>query len=214
MLSDLHPSLRGWLAAALPAGTEVVFDSPAALARRSGRRAVLGLFLHDVREDPSGLAAAGYRVRGQDGRIAATVLPTPRYRLSYVVTAWAGEEEAELRLLDAVLCAHAGQQVVPAEFLMGTLRAQEIPAQFGPPADASVLPAVWQAATVPMRTCLELAVLAPAAPPRVLDPAPPAEAIELSVRPHPEPTPPPTTSRRRWERANVTEHQSREGDPT
>jgi hypothetical protein len=204
-------SLRAWLAAELPAGTEVGFDPPTLLSgiqRRPRRAAIANLFLFAVSENLDGMPVGPVRIRNAEGRVTATMSSPRSYHLSYLVTAWAADVAEEHELLGAVLGAHAEQDSLHADYLRGSLRDLEaaLPIRLGwsPAAGRADL---WGAIGIPMRTAVELTVTAPALPSRLKAAAPPVEALELDVHdmvdrePQPEPT-----LRRRWERTKITEH--------
>lgn len=219
MLADVDLSLGAWLAAALPARTEVDFQAPAAVSRHSSRSALLNLFLFDVAEDTGGLASAGVRVRGADGKTTITRMPVRMFRLSYLVTAWAADVATEHRLLGAVVAANTEHAVLPEEHLRGAMReaGMPIPVRVGAQLSAMGAAAAWNGLGIPMRTALELTVIAPSRPAPLTELIPPVETVHLDLAqlptdaetaaadaPAPEPPPEPVP-RRRWQRNAITE---------
>jgi len=210
VLADVDLSLAAWLSAALPPRTEIDFGPPARRAdERPGRHPTVSVFLHAVDEDTAGLPAGEIRLRDETGRTAGIVLPTRRYTVSYLVTAWAGDPLTEHRLLGAVLVAHAGQDELGREHLRGVLADADVcvPLHIG----QSGRPVAWDRLGLPGRSALTLTVLAPAVPPLVRSPAPPAEQLELVARSRPHPpgqdvAPPEDAGlARRWRRSTRTE---------
>jgi hypothetical protein len=205
VLADLDSSLGAWLAAALPARTEIDFGSPDDLPDASRRRPLVNLFLHAVEEDTSGLAAADVRLRDADGRVRSALLPTRRYAVTYLVTAWAGDAAEEHRLLGAVLAAHAGRDTLDGECLRGALRMVDahIPIAIG----AGGAPAAPERLGAARHAGLALTVVVPVFPQPVAETAPPAENLDLIAATKPSvPTPVPSAGpARRWRRTSRTE---------
>jgi len=205
VLADLDSSLGAWLAAALPARTDIDFGSPDALAAdRPRRRPLVNLFLHTVEEDTSGLAAADVRLRDPDGRIRSALLPTRRYAVTYEVTAWAADVTEEHRLLGAVLSAHAGRDTLDGDCLHGALRLVDthIPIVIG----AVGRPVPPDRVDAPRRTGLGLTVVVPVFPTPAAQTAPPAENLDLIATTAPrEPATPLPVPRRRWRHTSRTE---------
>jgi hypothetical protein len=210
VLADVDLSLAAWLSAALPPRTEIDFGPPARRAdERAGRHPAVNLFLHAVNEDTSGLQASEIRLRDETGRTAGILLPTRRYALTYLLTAWAGDPLTEHRLLGTVLVAHAGREQLDGEHLRGALAeaGECLPVHIGR-AGHEVR---WDHLGLPGRSGLVLTVLAPAVPPLAQITAPPAEQIELVTTGRPDapgqdiarPQAPDPT--RRWRRVTRTE---------
>ncbi|MEA5365221.1 Pvc16 family protein [Amycolatopsis sp., V23-08] len=186
MLHDVDSALRTWLFAELPAEVEIAFEAPGAVTTRRGRP-VLGLFLYEIGEELDGQAGTGIRLRGPDGRVTGTVLPVRRYRLTYLVTAWAATVAAEHELLGAVLAAHAGRPALEPDLLAGRLGvpAEPLPVRLGRHRAGGAEHDLWHALGVPLRTALDLTVTAPVVPARLEDPAPPVRAVALGVADEP-----------------------------
>ncbi|UOZ05645.1 DUF4255 domain-containing protein [Amycolatopsis sp. WQ 127309] len=203
MLHDVDSALRTWLFAELPADVEIALEGPGAVTVTAGRP-VLGLFLYEIGEELDGQAGAGIRLRGPDGRVTGTVLPVRRYRLTYLVTAWATTVAAEHDLLGAVLAAHAGRPVLTPELLPGRLGelAEPLPIRLGRHRAGGGEHDLWHALGVPLRTALDLTVTAPVVPTRIEDPAPPVHTVELGVRDEPAASAPRTGPR--WTRTSRT----------
>jgi hypothetical protein len=181
VLADVDATLADWLSAALPAGTELDFAPPADLAeRRRGRGArMVNLFLHDVRADPAGLAAAEVYLRDEQGRVRGVQSPLRRYRLDYLVTAWAEDVRAEHRLLGQVLAAPGGGDALAGDALRGELRELNLPL----PVElcGQDEPVFWAALGLPARTALRLTVTAPVPPVVRLDVAPPVQRVGVAA---------------------------------
>lgn len=96
MLRDVSVSLAGWLAGQLPAGSTVTFDAIADDARTTP---VLGLYLHNVREEAEVTHGGWSELRADDGSLVGRLPPQRRYRMSYLVTAWSTDTLAEHDLL-------------------------------------------------------------------------------------------------------------------
>ena len=164
MLADVDLSLAAWLSAALPPRTEIDFGPPAGRAgERAGRHPAVNVCLHAVDEDTSGLRASEIRLRDETGRASGVALPTRRYALTYLVTAWAGDPVTEHRLLGAVLVAHAGHDHLTGEYLRGGLAEADecLPVYIG----RAGLAVHWDRLGLAGHSGLVLTVLAPAVPP-------------------------------------------------
>lgn len=183
VLRDVDTSLWNWLAGFLPDGAAVAFDAP---TERSGTDPVLGLYLHDVREEGEVTPADWSNVHGDNGHLVGRLPPQRRYRLTYLVTAWAGNALDEHEILGSVLAGCARHHIVPPESLHGSM------ADLGQPVMVRCAPLdrrcdpkdLWAAWRVPPRTALELSVLAPMPVSLLSDlPTPPRSVSLSSTRP-------------------------------
>lgn len=176
MIGEVDAALAGWLGQMLAGRATVVFDQPDGMPAAP----VLHVLLHEVREDPDGAPAGGMSVRDDAGRVVARLAPPRRYRLHYLLTAWAGGARAEHELLGTVLTAAATAQALPPDCLTGELAAGGYPVLVRCAPQERTVPAAfgWLDGRPPARTGLELAVLATmtpepdqwlAPPPRRLD---------------------------------------------
>jgi hypothetical protein len=195
VLADVDASLAAWLTPGLPAGARIDFASPAGLLdhRRTGKAAcTVNLFLHDIVAEDDGMAASPVRIRDADGRVRATELPLRRYRLSYLLTVWAGDAGEEHRVLGMVLARHSGLDQLGGELLCGGLRdfGLPLPVRLGVPQAAAGEPGIWAALGVPARTSVELVVVAPVPPATITEVAPPVERVEVHARQLPAPNHP------------------------
>ncbi|MGH8574430.1 MAG: Pvc16 family protein, partial [Gammaproteobacteria bacterium] len=105
MLRDVDISLAAWLSGFLPPGTDVVFDLPSfdGPSARPDDRVVLALHLHDVREEGELTPGDWNELRNDEGRLVGRLPPQRRYRLTYLLTAWAADTLDEHELLGTVL---------------------------------------------------------------------------------------------------------------
>jgi Pvc16 N-terminal domain len=160
VLRDVDTSLAAWLTGYLPPGAAVVFDAP---EHPATTEPALGLYLHDVREEAELTPAGWSTVRDAEGNVIGRSPPQLRYRLTYLLTAWAGDPLAEHEMLGAVLAGCAVHQTIPVESLRGRMAEAGQPvlvrcAPFERGCDPRELWAAWR---IPPRTALELSVLAP-----------------------------------------------------
>jgi hypothetical protein len=157
----------------------VHFEPPTPAWAATVKVPCIDLFLHDVVEELDGRSADWADMRDDDGRVVARQPPLRRYRLSYLVTAWAPSTEIEHQLLSKVLRAIVEADTAP------------LPAEgFGVDADLivvaltqSTLPAhdLWGPLKTEPRASLRLTVTAPLRPQPVTEIAPPAETLTLGV---------------------------------
>jgi hypothetical protein len=156
---DVDTSLEAWLSDFMPPGTDVVFDISAG---RSDGRAALGLYLHDVREEGELTPGDWSGVRNDEGRLVGRWPPQRRYRLTYLVTAWAEHVLDEHELLGTVLAGCAAQHTLPTGALRGSLvdAGQPIMIRCAPANRLCDPRELWAAWRMPPRTALELSVLA------------------------------------------------------
>lgn len=187
--------LAAVLGAALP-GTAVSFDAPDAgwAADRATDRATdraaaskteetVNAFLYQIREDSQARLADWEPVRDGRGFLVGRQPPVRRYRLCYLVTAWAASAGREHGLLSAALAVLASVDVIPPTLLTGSLASTEVPVTFAvghPDAPA----ASWQIFTAlgtRPRPALDLVVTAPLIPALLTEFAPPPEEINLGT---------------------------------
>lgn len=205
VLADLASSIRNWLTAELSPGTDIAFDAPHLLVQhRPPRAGLVDVFLYGITEAADGMPSAPIRARDHEGRVTGSIAPARFYHLSYLLTAWAASTEKEYELLGAVLEGHTENDVLGPEHLSGVLTnltsGLTVRLGWSPTARSHEM---WGALGIPMRSALDMTVMAPALPSRLRRPAPPVETVQLDVhdtvqRP-PEPHP-------RWRRTSITEH--------
>lgn len=179
MLRDVDNSLAGWLVGYLPAGTEIVFDAPGS---REPARPMLGLYLHEVREEGEVTPSDWSDVRGDDGVLIGRLPPQRRYRLTYLATAWAGHPLDEHEMLGRILAGCAAHNTIPAQFLSGSLvdLGQAVMVRCAP-FDRSCDPReLWAAWRTPPRTALEISVLSPMPVSLFTDLPLPARSVSLT----------------------------------
>jgi uncharacterized protein DUF4255 len=208
VLADLASSIRNWLTAELSPGTDVAFDAPHLLAKaqhRPPRAGLVNVFLYGIAESADGMPSAPIRVRDAEGRVTGSIAPARFYHLSYLVTAWAASTEKEYELLGAVLEGHTENDVLGAEHLDGVLAnlTSGLTVRLGWSPTARGYE-IWGALGLPMRSALDMTILAPALPSRLRKPAPPVEAVQLDV--HDTVQRPPEPPHPRWRRTSITEH--------
>ncbi|WP_239375898.1 DUF4255 domain-containing protein [Frankia sp. Cj5] len=188
MIHDVDATLAALLAAeALPGGeAEVVFDAPTRdwASRLNGP--CVDVFLYDIREDVGRREIAAEPVRNTEGRIVARRPPPRRFRLSYLLTAWTRRPEDEHRLLSQLLGGLLRHDRVPAVHLRGQLAGQPLPVLLQlalPPSGDRGIADVWNALGGELKPSLDLVVVAPFDPARVVEIGPPVrEEPFLDVR--------------------------------
>jgi len=95
VLHDADASLACWLARVLPAGTKVRFDAPdPGWVAQPPDPPFVDVFLYDVREDDKASQAGWSEDRDADGRVTRRQQPPRRYKLRYLLTAWAADPAA------------------------------------------------------------------------------------------------------------------------
>lgn len=118
LISAIDHGLERLIRASLPLAEEVgdvSFDPPDRSWGAQLSRITVNLFLYDVTQSSQPARPAEERVRA-DGRIERRA-PLPMIKLSYLVTAWAGNTGDEHQLLSEVLAALATHQTIPREHL-------------------------------------------------------------------------------------------------
>ncbi len=178
MLRDVDLSLAAWLTGYLPADATVVFDAAAGAGETPP---VLGLYLHDVREEAEMTPGNWSDIRGESGVLVGRMPPQRRYRMTYLVTAWATDTLAEHELLGNVLAGCALHHVVPTAALRGCLADTDQPVMVRcAPAERGLDPReLWAAWRIPPRTALELSALAALPTTALVDFPTPPRKIDL-----------------------------------
>ena len=187
MIHDVDESLRALVTrdALNGSGVEVAFDAPTKdwVARRNSP--VVNLYLYDIREDLSRRDTAWVDVRGDDGRVKERRLPSRRFRLSYLATAWTQRPEDEHRLLSALLSGFLRHEFFPPELLKGALEGEEVPVLVTvalPPDDERKIADTWSALGGELKPSLDVVVTAPMNIARSIEAGPPVlEAPRLAV---------------------------------
>lgn len=178
MIDEVDAALRELLRrdALGPKGIEIAFDPPTRDwgARRSAP--TVDIFLYDLREDSRRRSAGEVRERNGAGQVGGIRLPRRWFRLSYLLTAWAGRAEDEHRLLSAVLMSFLRHDVLPSELLGPVLRDGPSPvcSIAGFPGDGRLASEVWPAIGGELRPALDLVVIVAVDPGVRIAPAPPA----------------------------------------
>jgi len=186
MLADLDRSVSAFLARLLPPGVAIRFGSSG--ARDSDQSPLISAFLYDIVEAQPP-AADGTLTRDADGQAAGWQPPIRRYRVSYLLTVWAEAgalDTCEHELLGAVLAGCADTHFIPGDCLHGTLAdaAEPVPLTCAGQERARDAAWVWSHLGVPMRTALDLMVVAPVIPPLVTELAPAVRDVNLGAGRH------------------------------
>ncbi len=166
MISEIDEALRSLVRAEAIAGSDldVVFDAPTKdwAARRNAP--TINLYLYDIREDVRRREQGWRETRGPDG-VVTSRRPMPRhFKLSYLVTAWTQRPEDEHRLLSELLRCFIKQDVMPTEFLTGSLAetGMEVPVTVAlPPPEDRAFADVWSALGGELKPSLDVVVIAP-----------------------------------------------------
>lgn len=174
------------LADVLPAGTAVRFDPPEPSWR--GGKDTVGVLLYRVVEDVTARAAAWSDLRDEQGKVTARVPAERRYRVSYLVTAWAADPEREHALLGDALAGLGVGPTVPAACLSEDLHNVEI--AVASPEFAGAPMELWSALGIAPRASIEVVLTAPVPVRPATDLAPVPEEINLGLAAPGAPMPP------------------------
>lgn len=178
VISEADEALVALLRAALPTGTVVTLDHP----DPQWTEPVVCVLLHAVREDVAARHAFWQDDVDQRGHVVARRPPSRRYRLCYLLAAFAGDAAGEHRLLDAALGALATEDT--AHISVGHPDLPAAPAE------------LWQALGVPPRGGLDVVVTTIVTPTPHTDLAPAPAIVDVGVaRDVPEPVRPPKPPR-------------------
>jgi hypothetical protein len=186
VLNDVDQSLRSLIQAAVPSngGLPLVsFESPTADWASGQDDPVINLFLYDVREDLDGRSSDEIDVRDHEGNLIGRQPPPRQYNLSYLVSAWSKDAEAEHQLLGAILASVPDEPVIPERHLAGRLAEQGMTVRIkvGIPLTGANTWDLWSALGSPPRTAIEIVVTAPLLPELRTDLAPPAIQFDLGM---------------------------------
>ncbi len=185
MIADADRSLSNFLVSILDSGTSVTFETPSDEWAKSVKRPAVSCFLHRVVEDIARRNADWADERNADGRVGGRQPPVRHYQLHYQVSAWAKSIEEEHRLLGRVMEACLAGEIVAAEHLAGVFDGEQQPllVRLGVPLTDPGPQAhdVWSSLGVPIRTSLELMLVAPLRPALFTDIAPPAEELTMEM---------------------------------
>ena len=184
VIHDVDRSLASWLARCLPTGVAVRLRSPQPdwLTERP-EPLLVNAFLYDIREDTRLLASDATPLRDTDGHATARRAPVRRYRLRYLLTAWADDDLAEHELLGAVLRGAVSLLTIPPDCLVGSLAAagELVPMRCAPVGEQPVGAQLCTHLGLPPRTTLDLVVTAPLVPELVTDLAPAPSGVDLNT---------------------------------
>ena len=147
-----------------PSEVELFFDAPTKdwVARRN--KPAVDLYLYDIREDLQRRVPAWEDGRGDDGHVRDRRLPPRRFKLSYVVTAWAPRPEDEHRLLSALLSCFIRSPMLKVDELLGTLAEPGLPVYIDvgqPPSQDRSIADIWSALGGELKPSLDVVVTAP-----------------------------------------------------
>ena len=205
MLRDADLSLVNWLERVLPPGTGVRFDAPHAdWERRGSGSAFVSVFLCSVSRDGQDLPRSGWsEARDRDGRVVGRQPAARYFRLSYLVTAWAGAagggDDASSRrtleeheLLGLLIDACTNTDTLADDHLAGALAASGIPCFMRCAGEDAARSAdgLWSGFGIAPHAYLGLELVAPVVPAMVTELAPPAREIVLVAGRLPAPEPP------------------------
>jgi hypothetical protein len=194
-IAAIDHALEALLRAALPLPEEVgdvSFDVPDGSWGSQLSRITVNVYLFDVARSSQPSRPADRRVR-EDGRVELRG-PLPVVKLSYMVSAWAGNTNDEHQLLSEVLTALVTYQQIPEEYLAepfaGAVQMALAQREGRRPGD------LWGGLGGRMKPTLELEVTVPlSSEPWLLAP-PSVERIAGLVAPRPDEPPAPPQPRR------------------
>lgn len=189
MIHDLDESLRALVQRDVLNGTkvDVSFEAPTRewAAKRQGP--ALSMYLYDLHEDLQRRPGQFEENRGGNGRVTDRTKPPPRFKLSYLITAWTQRPEDEHRLLSSMLSCFLSYDGLPKEVLQGSLAEQDevIRTTIGLPLPPErSLSDVWTALGGELKPSLDLVIVAPFPPltPREQPVGPPVAQRRVRVR--------------------------------
>ncbi|WP_051965594.1 DUF4255 domain-containing protein [Kitasatospora mediocidica] len=184
MLADATETLAALLRTSLPGPPAVTVEPPGAAAPEHVRHEEgLGLFLFHTAEDPHARAADWSDARSPDGAVVGRRPPVRRYRLHFLLWAWAPTAARRLHLLDGAMTALAGTETIPEAVRVGALAEHGGLVRLILAPDRSgndPLAEVWSALQRPLEPSLEVVLAADLVPP-VQPVADPARLLDLSA---------------------------------
>ena len=164
MIHDVDATLRALIQRDLGTGTEISFDAPTREWAAKRTKPTINTYLYDIREDRSRREVMFEDVRDDTGKVIERRRPPRRFRLSYLVTAWAQRAEDEHRLLSALLTTFVRQDYLPDELLGGSLvdAGKVVVSTVAVPLnDEKQISDVWSALGGELKASLDLAIIAP-----------------------------------------------------
>jgi hypothetical protein len=166
VIHDLDTSLRTLIEREVlqGGGIEISFESPNKewVGKLTGP--TIDVFLYDIREDLSRRDVAFEEVRDESGRVLERRQPPRRFRLAYLLTAWAKRPEDEHRMLSSLLACFLQSEMLPDDVLVGALAdaGRPILTQIAIANDEdTAYSQVWSALGGELKPALNLAVIAP-----------------------------------------------------
>jgi hypothetical protein len=166
MIHEVDAALRSLLTSGPLAGfdVDVSFDMPTRRWAARHHGPVVNAYLYDIREDVD-RRQLGYTPVVEEGNGVVKRRQHPRwFRLSYLMTAWAGHSEEEHQLLSALLAGFVSHELLTAAELPGTLGALELAVSLsisGAPVASRSLAEIWSALDSELRPSLDVVVTAP-----------------------------------------------------
>lgn len=164
MIHDVDASLRALIERDLGKGTEISFEAPTRDWAAQRTKPAINIYLYDIREDRARREVMFEDVRDEGGRVIERRRPPRRFRLTYLVTAWAQRPEDEHRLLSSLLATFVRQDYLPPELLTESLAAagKVVVASVAVPLnDEKQISEVWSALGGELKASLDLAIVAP-----------------------------------------------------
>lgn len=121
MINDVDDSIRALLEAEIVRGAniDIAFDLPNQEWASKRQGPALNVYLYDVREDLERRQVQFEPQYDAGGMVTARTTPPRRFKLAYLVTAWAQRPQDEHRLLSAVLDTFVATDEFPAQHLQG-----------------------------------------------------------------------------------------------
>ncbi|MCU0260061.1 MAG: DUF4255 domain-containing protein [Ilumatobacteraceae bacterium] len=166
MIHDLDSSLRALIERDVLSGggIEISFESPNKewVSKLTGP--TIDVFLYDIREDLSRRDVFFEEIRDESGTVVERRQPPRRFRLAYLLTAWAKRPEDEHRMLSSLLGCFIRSEMLPEDVLVGSLAdcGRPILTQIAIANDEdAAYSQVWSALGGELKPALNLAVTAP-----------------------------------------------------
>ncbi len=178
MIADVDATLRSLLRTTALHGTDVdvVFAAPTSAWLEPNHAATVNAYLYSVTEDMTRRPNDWQDIRDDAGHVTGRQSPLRRYRLKYLLTAWAAHVDEEHRLLSRLLLTLAEEQAIPSQHLAGTLADADVPTYItvAAPAAGDIQSwSIWAALGMAPHVALDVDVVAPL----------PRSAIEPTVQP-------------------------------
>jgi hypothetical protein len=184
VLQDADTTLRAVLLDALPKGTTLGFAAPDQHWRSTvGAGPALNAYLLQLREDVNSRSSHWTTVYDDGDRAVGRHEPVRRFRVHYVLTAWAANAENEHALLGCALRTLVAGAIVPTRCLSGSLTgmADLVTLDVAHP-DLAIFPVEgWSAFGIAPRATLDVVLTIPLVPEVNRDLARKPDTIDLGV---------------------------------